>query len=326
MRAPLIAILSSALVASCVMPPRTHDVGAPPSRAAIAPPRTREIDVDAGDHTLHVRVAGDVHAGPPLVVIPGGPGSSFHYLLPFDQLVTPTRAVVLVDPRGVAPSTRPRSTAWTLADFAEDTEAIRRALGVRRIHLAGHSAGGLFAMAYAAFHPSRLASLVLVDSGPPDQRLERALDERFARRMTALVAAGLVPKELPVPEDGGDCMPYVRALAPMFFADPRGARATAFLDAFGKRGDTCTDISEPIARGIGRFDLRDALSAVTARTLIVRAGIGVLGDSGDDVAEELSLALPHARVEKIVIPACGHLLFVECPTPFFAAVATFLGD
>src|SRR4051794_2858358 len=62
----------------------------------------REIDIPAGDHTLHVRIAGDVSGGPPLVAIPGGPGSSFHYLLPLERLVTPSRAVVLVDPRGVA--------------------------------------------------------------------------------------------------------------------------------------------------------------------------------------------------------------------------------
>lgn len=51
------------------------------------------------------------------------------------------------------------------ADHAFLIEGLVRRLGWRRFVLVGHSLGGAIALTYAAYHPARLAAMVLVDTG-----------------------------------------------------------------------------------------------------------------------------------------------------------------
>lgn len=55
----------------------------------------------------------------------------------------------------------------SLDDFVADIEGLRLRLGLDRLHLMGHSWGGLLAVKYALVHPSRLRSLVLVSPTAP---------------------------------------------------------------------------------------------------------------------------------------------------------------
>jgi len=45
--------------------------------------------------------------------------------------------------------------------------------------------------------------------------------------------------------------------------------------------------------------------------------------TGPPCAAEIELGLPN--VSKVIIPACGHFLFVEAPEAFREAVVSFLG-
>lgn len=71
----------------------------------------------------------------------------------------------------------------TMAQFVEDLEGLRVALGLDQLNLLGHSFGGLLAMYYAAEYPEAVNKLVLVDSSPASWRLNfphfrRAIAER----------------------------------------------------------------------------------------------------------------------------------------------------
>jgi len=71
---------------------------------------------------------------------------------------------VAYDLRGHGKSERPKS-GYTLADMVDDLAALLEAsVPGRRVHLVGNSFGGLLALAFALAHPSRAASLVLVDA------------------------------------------------------------------------------------------------------------------------------------------------------------------
>jgi L-proline amide hydrolase len=55
---------------------------------------------------------------------------------------------------------------WTPELFVEEVGAVREALGLDRVHILGHSWGGMLGMQYAATQPEGLVSLI-VESSPP---------------------------------------------------------------------------------------------------------------------------------------------------------------
>ena len=55
---------------------------------------------------------------------------------------------------------------WTPELYVEEVGAVREALGLDRVHVLGHSWGGMLGMQYAATQPEGLVSLI-VESSPP---------------------------------------------------------------------------------------------------------------------------------------------------------------
>src|SRR5579859_56952 len=117
--------------------------------------------------------------GEPLVCLPGGPMQASGYLGDLGGLPA-YRSLVLLDPRGTGDSAAPADPATYRCDRqVGDVEALRTHLGLERLHLLGHSAGGTLAVLYAARFPDRVASLVLVTPSPRVVGLDIAnLDRR----------------------------------------------------------------------------------------------------------------------------------------------------
>ncbi len=97
----------------------------------------------------------------PLLCLHGGPGSSHTGLTPLEALAD-ERAVVLYDQLGSKNSSQPSDPSlWTVELFVDEVGAVRDALGLERVHVLGHSWGGMLALEYALTRPPGLASLVL---------------------------------------------------------------------------------------------------------------------------------------------------------------------
>ena len=126
------------------------------------PPPDRELMVPGPGGRLYVRVNGNP-AGPrpPIVMIHGGPGGTHAAFL--DALpLADERAVILYDQLDSGRSDHPNNPAnWTVQRFTDEVDAVRRALGLRRWHVLGHSWGGTIALEYGARRPPELAGLVL---------------------------------------------------------------------------------------------------------------------------------------------------------------------
>lgn len=119
---------------------------------------------DAADRT---RLAyHEIGKGPPLICLPGGPMQASAYL---DDLggLSAHRTLVRLDLRGTGESATPADPDTYRCDRqGDDVEALRVHLGLDRIDLAGHSAGGSLAVQYAARFPDRIGRLVLVNPSP----------------------------------------------------------------------------------------------------------------------------------------------------------------
>jgi len=96
----------------------------------------------------------------PLVICPGLSETAEEY----EELVadmSPRRCVVLSF-RGRGRSDTP-TEGYTLEHHISDVECVVEELGLERFHLFGYSRGVSYALAYAAKHPGRIASLIMLD-------------------------------------------------------------------------------------------------------------------------------------------------------------------
>ena len=118
--------------------------------------------VELAGYRFHAEAFGD--AGKPvLIVLHGGPGADYRYLLPLKALADSHR-VVFYDQRGTGLSPRVPAHSITLDSFVTDLDAFVDHYGRGRpVHLLGHSWGAMLASAYAGAHPQKVASLVLAE-------------------------------------------------------------------------------------------------------------------------------------------------------------------
>jgi proline iminopeptidase/L-proline amide hydrolase len=126
------------------------------------PPPDRELMAPVPGGRVYVRVNGPLD-GPalPLVLIHGGPGGTIAGLMNALALAD-ERAVILYDQLDSGRSDHPNNPAnWTVGRFTAEVDAVRRAVGVKRWHVLGHSWGGTIALEYGARRPLELAGLVL---------------------------------------------------------------------------------------------------------------------------------------------------------------------
>ena len=126
------------------------------------------------DETRFVTIAGGYRvatysfgAGEEVVLcLNGGPGLPCDYLRePHSCLIDHGYRVVAFDQLGTGASDRPTDASlWTITRYVAETETVRQALGLGRVHLLGQSWGGWLGIEYALTHPGRLKTLILEDT------------------------------------------------------------------------------------------------------------------------------------------------------------------
>jgi L-proline amide hydrolase len=135
----------------------------------------------------------------PLLCLHGGPGANWLHLKPYEALAD-ERRVVFYDQLGSGNSAvmGPHDPAmWTPELYVEEVDAVREALGLERVHILGHSWGGMLGMQYASGRPDGLVSLIAESSPasvpewlPEVQRLRSELPPEVEATLRAHEEAG----------------------------------------------------------------------------------------------------------------------------------------
>lgn len=99
----------------------------------------------------------------PLLVVHGGPGSSHNYLLSLAEL-SRERQVIFYDQLGGGLSERPAGDIWSMKLFLDELQTMRDQLELNRIHLLGHSWGGMLAIEYLLDKPYGIESVILASA------------------------------------------------------------------------------------------------------------------------------------------------------------------
>ena len=117
----------------------------------------------------------------PVLLLHGGPGSASAMLGVLERLAFDGFPVVRYDQLGCGYSDRPDDTdLWVADTFVQEIEAVRSHLELDRVHLLGHSWGGMLAMEHAAAHPKDVAGVVLASAPASVPRIARETREMVA--------------------------------------------------------------------------------------------------------------------------------------------------
>jgi len=262
-------------------------------------PPTQEIEVVAADGArLRGHRCGDPD-GQTVLLVHGYVESVGFWAPVVRRLVDAGLDVVVVDQRGHGDSDR-GDAAFDCDTLAGDVRAWVEQLDLRDAVLAGHSMGGVSAMAFAGLHPevasAHLRSMVLVATlafpepllGLPDVQVDPARVVPLLERLVGLETLGLL------------------FLARVFGTYPTRAALEATRDSL-----LATDLQTRIdaMRMLRDFDLRPVLPEVRVPTVVVAGSHDRLTPlPGNEAIADL---VPGARLE--VLPGMGHMLMFEAP-------------
>ncbi len=262
--------------------------------------------------------------GPMLVCHGGGPGFSSLYLGDLAGLGDELE-LVLLDPRGTGGSTKPSDPrAYAIENYVSDLEDLREHLGLERIQLFGHSHGGIVAIAYAARYPERVERLILASTlarfSPEQEAAMAAAVEGYADEPWYEDArAALEAEEAGDFETDEELAELSLREFPFYFArygdDERAYVQTLIGDT--PNADALRLFNQ---EQVPTFDLRLELAQIAAPTLVIAGEEDFI--TGPLSAAELSEI---AGAETVLIPGCGHFIFVEAPEDFRDSVLAFLG-
>jgi proline iminopeptidase len=235
--------------------------------------------------TLHYRAQG---TGKPIVFLSGGPGMEIDYLKPAAKYFPSGYKLVFLEQRGTGRSRPEKVTAQniTLKLSVDDVEALRSHLQVKRIILAGHSYGGMLAMAYACAHSNHIDSMILIDSSGATLEYNKWFMENLQTREG--------PKR--------------------FFYDP--SKASALLNFPALHEDVNHLMWDDLFKG---YDLRSQLRKLRRPVLIIHGHQDPLGDK---TAEDTHHLIRSSALEYLF--QCGHFPWLEQPEEFRSILAAFL--
>lgn len=255
--------------------------------------------------------------GPPLVVVPGGPGRHPRYLGSFDP-VAAGRRVLVVHPRGVGGSAS--APALSFAAQADDLEDLRLHLGVDTLDLVAHATGCRTVLLHALRAPERVAHLLLIAPATgwlgidDDDRLaiaERRRDEAWFDE--AISAAVRLHDE----HDPQRRLALYRRAAPLGWSS-WDERARDHENAAVWYPDAVEGFFAPVDGSA----LRHELPRITCPVVIVGGEDDAL--VGFRPLEALAASFPCGSLA--AIESCGHYPWVEAPAEFAIALRAFLAD
>ncbi len=259
-----------------------------------------------------------VGAGPPVVVLHGGPGADHGYLRPGFDVLARNRELIYYDQRGGGGSPVPRNVPVGWTEQVADLEALRRLWGLDRLTIAGYSWGGLLALLYALEHRNRVARLALVSPAPSWRSARERFEQEFARRN---LDPGLQEERLRLRESGlreRDPEAFQQRMFELsvaaYFHDPGRARD---LTPFRITGRT----QQEVWSSLGDFDLRPRLPSLQGIPSLVLHG----------ESDPIPIEAARTTAELIgggfqPLASCGHVPYVEALPRFEQSVGTFLHE
>ena len=253
--------------------------------------------------------AGD---GPPVLLLHGGPGLGYDYLLDLADELAEENLVAWYQQRGLPPSAV--EGPCTVATDVDDARRVLDALGWDKAYVVGHSWGGHLALHVAEALPDRLRGVLCVDplGAIGDGRWPEFDEEIFrrtpevvrdrARELDELSTRGVIDDAL--------ALEGMRLVWPAYFADPEAAPPMPELRMASERG-------AQMVRSINA-----ELPKLEAGLPEIRIPVGFVHGSRSPMplaaSTDAADRIPGAWVD--VVEGAGHFIWVEAPGAVLASL------
>jgi pimeloyl-ACP methyl ester carboxylesterase len=214
--------------------------------------------------------------------------------------------VIVFDNRGVGRSTSPEGP-YTIREMAGDATALLDHLGVRQVHVAGHSMGGQIAQELALARPGQVRSLMLLSSCARCDERNKAIIQTWGE-LPGVVEPRLMARLL---------LPWLYSNA--FFTRPGAVEQLLTMLLDNPYPPTPQGIYHQ-SRAIGDFDTTSRLGDIRCATLVLVGKEDALLPVA--FSEQLAQGIPGA--ELVVMEKAAHGLLVESPEEVAQAMLGFL--
>jgi proline iminopeptidase len=274
--------------------------------------------------TIWYRIVGAEKPGTPLLTLHGGPGAGHDYLLPMAALAD-QRPVVFFDQLGCGKADNPADdNVYTIQRSVDEVDAVRRALGLSKIHLFGNSWGSMLAIEYLCqgrgagveklVLSGALASVPQASAGM--QRLIDALPGGKGRRLHELEASGQ------------QASPEYMEIVNLFYArhlcraDPPPPEIVKTIETLS-RSNAYRVLNGPneftIVGKIKDWDRRADLGRIKNPTLLTT---GEYDEVTLDCHETIKAGVAGSQL--VVMEDCSHLTMNEKPAEYVKLLRDFL--
>jgi len=297
--------------------------GANASAQPSAEPQGRFVVVNG--HRLWYRTAGE---GSPLLLIPGGPGSSHAYFYPGMERLADSFQVIYFDPFGRGKSDRAKHPGeYSLHRDIDDVEGLRKALGLGKIAVYGHSYGGVVAQGYALRYPQSLSRLILANTCHSAEMWQQGANENWNREIQNQYPEVWAELEQLRAKGAVSCDPTyqkiqgrVPLLSLLYFYDP--SKSDLAVDT---NSDVFCQIAGPdagivLGGDLAAVDFREQLRSIQVPTLVLAGRFDRVGIPRYEV--QFKTLMPQARF--VMFEKSGHMPFLEESEQHDSVVRAFL--
>jgi pimeloyl-ACP methyl ester carboxylesterase len=262
--------------------------------------------------------------GEPLILLTGGPGSSYQQLEEVAVELGKSYRTILFEQRGTGRSipTPHDATTINLQAAHDDLTLVLNHLKLKEATFIGHSWGGMLAMSYATAYPAKVKSLVLLDPGP--FKLDPVLGKAFLENQESKLGLQEVAlrdslsvriKANRASEAEKEQFEKVRLLSIVYDK----SKIDSLFPRI-KKGGNNLKTSGLIMKSLGEsgFDLTKTLPAYKKPIHIISGR----QDPGAFVSYELKVLIPTAQL--YWIERAGHFPMFEQPQQFYATILGIL--
>jgi len=285
-------------------------------------PRTRRVTVRGGRSFEYISEG----KGPATLLIhPGGPGYTYHYLRVLMRLASAHLRVILFNPRGVGHSWAPaRPSAYTVPNLAEDVDSLRAALDIDELHLLGFSAGGFVALEYAHRFPDRLTSLLLCATAGSAEEIHQA-NRLMLYSATPHQRRLLADFERKRSFDDPGYQKLAEEITAPFsrrflVGTPQDLKSSKVSKSVYRAMMTRSGNEFAVDGTIAKWDGRKYYAKIEVPTLVLVGRYDFFLEASREMADRIVPA--HLRV----LPRASHLAHLEQPKEFLNTVREFLAD
>lgn len=284
--------------------------------------------------TFHAETFGDPQ-NPTVVVVHGGPGGDYGYLLNLHQLEDAYH-VVFYDQRGAGLSPRVDASELSLASSIEDLHRIVTHYGQGEpVHLVGHSWGAMLAAGYLGQYPEFVTKAVLAEPGELTNATPEALQERQAAARGFGYYRVLIPTIFETfhlePPDAEARTDYIFGRMSQAFV---GSSASSYRCTDGNVSEITPDVPVPPSRfGATAFSTifgeQADLSAIAANAgnytnevlFIASACNNFIGEA---FQRRQMTIFPNTQL--VIIPNAGHNMITENPVDTLRVIRDYFAD